>query len=135
MEWQSIKEFQEFAPSQLLSLATHKPYFIQDVYAPSVFRSAQQQRHYSVNCRYQTESESCFPHGCHAAGYCCIIFKLKYCQIIEVECITPLYFVYRQTVDVVSLLHVTASVAQRRQQHRKVFLWHEMSAVYHVMKG
>jgi len=84
-----------------------------NVHDPSVFRSSQQQRQYSVNCRCQTESECSFPRGCHAAGYCCIIFKLKYCQIIEVECIlTPLYFVCRQIAVVVSLLHVSARDAQ-----------------------
>ena len=54
---------------------THTPYFIHDVYDPSVFRTAQQQRQCSVNCRYQTDSESSFPHGCHAAGYCCIVLN------------------------------------------------------------
>jgi hypothetical protein len=119
----------------MLSLATHKPYFIHDVYDPSVFRSAQQQRQCFVNYRYQRESEGTFQHGCHATGYCCYHAKLKYCQIIEVECITPQKFVYRQIV-VVSLLHVSAS--QRRTvtaEHRRLFLWHGDSAVYHVIKG
>ena len=47
--------------------------------------------------------------------------KLKVCHNIEVECITPLYSVYRQTVVVVSLLHVSASDAQWRQSTAKCF--------------